>query len=257
MISNNRIELFALSRIPLVEPDDDLATMIAESLSKDQESLFTGDILVIAQKIVSKSEGQYITLNDITPTNAARDLAMETEKDPRIVEIILRQSKTIRRRKPGIIIAEHHLGYVMANAGIDASNVSMEDGRERVLLLPESPDKSAAIIRRNLETIFDARIGVIINDSIGRAWRNGIVGTCLGSAGLPTLSDLRGDPDLFGRQLEVSTVGVADELSSAASLLQGQGNQGQPVVRIRGLDWQASQQTGGDLIREASQDLFQ
>ena len=251
-----RLELFAITGLPLIEPGVDLIATIIHALDEAGEILRAGDIVIIAQKIVSKSENRYVVLSDVNPSQTARALAQEVEKDPRLVELILEESREVLRRKPGVIVVEHRLGYVLANAGIDASNVAPERGEQRVLLLPESPDDSAAELRRCFEAHYGGPIGVIVNDSVGRAWRNGVVGTCLGSAGLPALNDLRGNADLFGRPLLVSTVGLSDELSAAASLLQGQGNEGRPVVVARGYEWQPADQTGRDLIRAPNEDMF-
>ncbi len=256
MSTPDRLSLFALPGLPLVEPGDDLVALILAGVAAAGERLQAGDILVIAQKIVSKAEGRYAVVDEVVPSPEAEALAATTEKDPRLVELILSESNAVVRHRPGVVVVEHRHGYVMANAGIDASNVAPQAGAERVLLLPEDPDASAARLRAALEAATTGPLGVVINDSVGRAWRNGTVGLCLGSAGLPALDDLRGEPDLFGRPLMVSTVGLADELSAAASLLQGQGDEGRPVVVIRGLEWQPSGQSGQDLIRAASEDLF-
>lgn len=256
MKSARRIELIAPSGLPLIQPGDDLVDIIFNAVRENGQDLQSGDILVIAQKIVSKSENRYVLLTDVVPSEAAQSLARETQKDPRLVEVILGESRAVLRRKPGVIVVEHRLGYVLANAGIDASNVGPEEGKPRVLLLPVSPDDSARKLKSGLEIRCGVRIGVIINDTFGRAWRNGAIGTCLGSAGLPALTDLRGDIDLFGRTLMVTTMGLSDELSGAASLLQGQGSEGRPIVIVRGLDWASSDQTGRDLIRPVNEDMF-
>jgi coenzyme F420-0:L-glutamate ligase/coenzyme F420-1:gamma-L-glutamate ligase len=192
----------------------------------------------------------------VEPSAEAVDLAHEVGKDPRLVEVVLRESTRVVRSRPNLIIVEHRLGFVMANAGIDQSNVAPADGVHRVLLLPRNPDASAAAIRAKLEEHFGATIGVIISDSFGRAWRRGTCGIAIGAAGLPSLIDLRGQPDLFGRTLEVSIIGFADEIASAASLLQGQAAEAQPVVLVRGLDWSAPVAPAADLVRPADEDLF-
>jgi coenzyme F420-0:L-glutamate ligase/coenzyme F420-1:gamma-L-glutamate ligase len=255
-MSAHRLELFALSGMPLIEPGADLVAMILAALREDGERLLPGDIVVIAQKIISKAENQYVRLADVEPSLDARALAKEAEKDPRLVELILRESRAVLRCRSGVIVVEHRLGLVIANAGIDASNVASEGEEQRVLLLPKSPDASAAAIRLRLEEAHGGPIGVIINDSVGRAWRNGAIGTCLGNAGPPALQDLRGSPDLFGRPLMVSTMGLSDELAAAASLLQGQANEGRPVVVARGYKWQPTDQTGRNLIRARGEDMF-
>jgi coenzyme F420-0:L-glutamate ligase/coenzyme F420-1:gamma-L-glutamate ligase len=177
-------------------------------------------------------------------------------KDPRLVEVILGESRRVVRSRPNLIIVEHRLGFVMANAGVDQSNVAPADGVHRALLLPIDPDKSAARLRARLGQHYGANVGVIISDSFGRAWRRGTCGIAIGSAGLPSLIDLRGKPDLFGRTLEVSIVGFADEIAAAASLLQGQAAEAQPVVLVRGLTWSAPDAPAAELVRPAEEDLF-
>jgi coenzyme F420-0:L-glutamate ligase / coenzyme F420-1:gamma-L-glutamate ligase len=252
----SRLEMFAPAGFPLIQPGADLADMILSVLNDNDERLLPGDIVVVAQKIVSKSEDRYVRLADVVPSEAAVTLALEVSKDPRLVQLILNESRAVLRRRPGAVIVEHRLGFVVANAGIDASNVVADNHDQFVLLLPQDPDRSAAHMRGRFEKSCGGTIGVIINDSIGRAWRNGAVGTCLGSAGLPAHHDLRGTFDLFGRPLQVSTMGLSDELASAASLLQGQGNEGRPVVVARGYQWKVSEQTAKDLIRPIDEDMF-
>jgi coenzyme F420-0:L-glutamate ligase/coenzyme F420-1:gamma-L-glutamate ligase len=204
--------------------------------------------LAIAQKIVSKAEGRSIALASVAPSQAARDLATQTGKDARLVELILSESERVVRARPNLIIVKHRLGFVMANAGIDQSNVG-EDGQ--ALLLPRDPDASAAALA--------ARLGlpVVITDSFGRAWRRGTVGVAIGAAGLPALQDLRGRPDLFGRTLMVSITGFADEIAAAAGLVMGQGAEGQPAVLLRGLAWSGAVNPAAELLRPAQEDLFQ
>jgi len=197
-------------------------------------NLQNGDVLVIAQKIVSKSENRYVDLRTLTPSARAREIAAVVEKDPRFVEAVLSESSDVVRYQKNVLIVAHRIGVVMANAGIDQSNIDHSGGAENILLLPVDPDASAQRLRTELLTLCGADVAIIINDSVGRAWRNGIVGIAIGAAGLTTLHDLRGEPDLFGRKLEVTETATADELASAASLLQGQGAQGMPVVLIRG-----------------------
>jgi coenzyme F420-0:L-glutamate ligase/coenzyme F420-1:gamma-L-glutamate ligase len=207
-----------------------------------------GDVLAIAQKIVSKAEGRSIALASVAPSQAARDLAAQTGKDARLVELILSESERVVRARPNLIIVKHRLGFVMANAGIDQSNVG-EDGH--ALLLPRDPDASAAALA--------ARLGlpVVITDSFGRAWRRGTVGVAIGAAGLPALQDLRGRPDLFGRTLMVSITGFADEIAAAAGLVMGQGAEGIPAVLLRGLAWSGAVNPAAELLRPAQEDLFQ
>ena len=253
------LTLTAFAGIPLVHSGDDLVALILQSLQQTSIKLEDGDILVIAQKIVSKSEGRYVRLADVKPSERAFQLAAETEKDPRLMELILSESREIVRYRSSVIVAENRQGVVLANAGIDHSNVEEDGGKEQVLLLPLDPDASAANIRKQLQRKTNRNLAVIINDSLGRAWRNGTTGTALGVSGLPALLDLRGRPDLFGEPLQTSEEAIADELSAAASLLQGQAGEGRPVILIRGYDFSgiAMQNTGTfGLIRPKEKDLF-
>ncbi len=253
------LTLTAFAGIPLVHSGDDLVALILQSLQQTSIKLEDGDILVIAQKIVSKSEGRYVRLADVKPSKRAFQLAAETEKDPRLIELILSESREIVRYRSSVIVAENRQGVVLANAGIDHSNVEEDGGKEQVLLLPLDPDASAANIRKQLQRKTNRNLAVIINDSLGRAWRNGTTGTALGVSGLPALLDLRGRPDLFGEPLQTSEEAIADELSAAASLLQGQAGEGRPVILIRGYDFSGipTQNTGTfGLIRPKEKDLF-
>ena len=250
------LELVALPGLPMVRQGDDLAALIVAALDRAGRALADRDVLVVAQKIVSKAEGRMVDLAAVTPSARAVALAGQAGKDPRLVEVILSESTRIVRARPNLIIAQHRLGFVMANAGVDHSNVAPAGGTHRVLLLPEDPDASAERLRARLAASCGARIGVIVNDSFGRAWRRGTAGVAIGVAGLPSLIDLRGAPDLFGRALEVSIVGFADEIAAAASLLQGQAAEARPVVLVRGLSWRAPDGTAGDLVRPAAEDLF-
>lgn len=252
-----RLSLVALPGIPMVGPDDDLARHIENGLENAGETLRASDVLVIAQKIFSKSEGRYVDLASVKPSARAEKLAAETDKDARFVELVLRESRKVLRTRPGLLIVEHKLGHVMANAGIDNSNVEPMGGAERVLLLPEDPQASCEELRAQLHSRFGTDVGIVMNDSVGRAWRVGIVGMALGAAGLTSVLDLRGRSDLFGRPLAVTQVGLADELASAGSLLQGQADEGMPVVLVRGLGL-----TGEDpddntpMVRPENEDLF-
>ena len=248
------LELVALSGIPMVREGDDIAALIVAALGSRELRL--GDVVVVAQKIVSKAEGRTVDLATVVPTAEAEELAAEVGKDPRLVQVILGESTRVVRSRPNLIIVQHRLGFVMANAGIDQSNVAAADGVHRVLLLPRDPDGSAEAIRGRLEEHYGARIGVIISDSFGRAWRRGTCGIAIGAAGLPSLIDLRGQPDLFGRILEVSIIGYADEIAAAASLLQGQAAEAQPIVLVRGLDWSAPIAPAAELVRPLEEDLF-
>jgi coenzyme F420-0:L-glutamate ligase / coenzyme F420-1:gamma-L-glutamate ligase len=243
----------ALPGIPLIEPGDDLCSVIANALAAADIVPRDGDTLVIAQKIVSKAEGRYVELAQVAPSARALDLAAATGKDARLIEVILSESTEIIRQHKDLLIVAHRLGYVMANAGVDQSNIT---GGDRVLLLPENPDASCATLKAALDRTFGADIAVVINDSFGRAWRNGVVGVALGAAGLPALRNLIGQPDLFGRPMRVTEVGIADELAAAASLLMGQADEGTPVVHVRGLRWSERPANAAALIRPKHMDLF-
>jgi coenzyme F420-0:L-glutamate ligase / coenzyme F420-1:gamma-L-glutamate ligase len=251
-----RIELIGVPDLPLVEPGDDLAALIAAALERGALRPAARDVVVVAQKIVSKAEGRFVDLATVQPSERARTLAAEIGKDARLVEVILGQSRRVVRQRHNVVIAEHRLGYVMANAGVDHSNVGAADGRERVLLLPADPDASAERLRGRLAAHFRCDVAVIINDSFGRPWRRGTAGVALGVAGLPAALDLRGRPDLFGQTLQTSIVGFADEIAAAASLVMGQAAEGLPVVLVRGLAWSTPASAGLTLVRPAEEDLF-
>jgi coenzyme F420-0:L-glutamate ligase/coenzyme F420-1:gamma-L-glutamate ligase len=250
------LTLTALAGIPTVRPGMDLVALIAAGARDTGIALRDGDILVLAQKIVSKAEGRFVRLRDVEPSEEARRRAAQCDKDPRLVELILRQSTEVLRCRPGVIIVAHRLGFVMANAGIDASNVEAEDGDETVLLLPADPDGSAAGLRAGLLQATGADLGVVINDSFGRAWRLGTVGTAIGAAGLPGLLDMRGVADRTGRALRITEVGVADELAAAASLLMGQAGEGCPIIHVRGFPCARREGNAAELIRPPQMDLF-
>jgi coenzyme F420-0:L-glutamate ligase/coenzyme F420-1:gamma-L-glutamate ligase len=250
-----RLELFALPGLPMVRAGDDLPALILAGLERAAQVLRDRDVVVIAQKIVSKAEGRTVDLADVTPSRQAVELAAEVGKDPRIVEVVLSESAKVVRSRPNLMIMQHRLGFVMANAGVDQSNVAEADGHHRALLLPLDPDRSAEAIRSSLAAHAD--VGVVISDSFGRPWRRGTAGVAIGSAGIPSVIDLRGQPDLFGRTLEVSIIGFADEIAAAASLLQGQAAEAQPVVIVRGLTWRAPNVPVADVIRPLEEDLFQ
>jgi coenzyme F420-0:L-glutamate ligase/coenzyme F420-1:gamma-L-glutamate ligase len=250
-----RVELLAIPGLPMVRPNDDLPALIRDGLERAGMALQDRDVVVIAQKIVSKAEGRMVDLADVVPSAQAIDLAAQVGKDPRIVQVVLSDSVKVVRSRPNLMIMQHRLGFVMANAGVDQSNVHEPDGRQRALLLPLDPDGSAERIRTALSSLAD--VAVVISDSFGRPWRRGTAGVAIGAAGLPALIDLRGSPDLFGRTLEVSIIGFADEIAAAASLLQGQANEAQPVVIVRGLTWTAPDCPVADVIRPPEEDLFQ
>jgi coenzyme F420-0:L-glutamate ligase/coenzyme F420-1:gamma-L-glutamate ligase len=249
--------LAPLAGVPVVQAGDDLVEIVIAGLQRSQLVLATHDVLVVAQKIVSKAEGRMVELASVKPSARARELAAETLKDPRLVELILSESKRVVRSRPNVLIVEHRLGFVVANAGVDQSNVGRPDGAERALLLPRDPDASAERLRTALEARFGVQIGVVINDSFGRPWRLGTSGVALGVAGLPSLKDLRGTADYFGRPLMVTVTAFADEIAAAASLVMGQGAEGRPIVLVRGLDWSEPASAGATLIRSREEDLFQ
>ena len=256
--AGRRLTLVALGNFPLIKPGDDLARIIKGNLEVNNITLQDGDILVIAQKIISKAEGRQVALDTVQPREQALELGRLTDKDPRIVELILQESNQVLRYRVGLIVVEHRLGFICANAGIDRSNVSQEDipGKESVLLLPENPDLSAGIIRSTLEKELGVNLGVLVIDSHGRAWRNGTVGISIGLSGLPGVVDLRGEPDLFGYQLRVTEIAAADELAAGASLLMGQANEGQPVIHVRGFPYRLREGSFSELPREKEKDLF-
>lgn len=256
--TRGKLNLVALRDFPLIRSGDDLAQIIIKSLENNGITLQDGDILVIAQKIISKAEGRQVSLAAVTPRAQAQELAQQTNKDPRLVELILQESSQVLRYRPDLIIVEHRLGFVCANAGIDRSNVSHGEGHdaESVLLLPEDPDHSAEKIRSTLEEAFTVSLGVLVIDSHGRAWRKGTVGISIGFSGMPGLVDMRGEPDLFGYQLQVTEVAAADELAAGASLLMGQADEGQPVIHVRGFPYALREASFSELPREKEKDLF-
>ncbi|OGO73110.1 MAG: coenzyme F420-0:L-glutamate ligase [Chloroflexi bacterium RBG_19FT_COMBO_56_12] len=250
--------LTPLPGIPLISPGDDLASLILSAIEQAGLKLVDNDILVVAQKIISKAEGRLVNLESVTPSPRAWELAVQIEKDARFVELILRESAEVLRTRPGTIIVEHRLGFVCANAGIDHSNVGGEGTPtdEWVLLLPENPDASARILRQRLEAVSGANLGLLIIDSHGRAWRLGIAGVAIGLSGVPGLVDLRGQPDLFGYTLRITQVGAADELAAAASLAMGQAAEGTPIVHVRGFPYPLRESCLAELLRPRDQDLF-
>jgi len=250
----NQLTLTALPGIPMIESGDNLVKILLQSLEKAQIRLQNGDILVVAQKIISKAEGRRVNLSGVIPSPEAQHLAAETEKDPRLLELILQESREVVRKRPGLVITEHNLGFISANAGIDHSNVAGTD--DWVLLLPKEPDASADRLRAGLEEATGANIGVLIIDSHGRAWRVGTVGITIGLSGLPGVVDLRGQKDLCGYELVATIVGAADELAAGASLLMGQVAEATPVVHVRGFPYPLRDARLPELIRSRETDLF-
>jgi len=251
-----RLELIALENFPQVQPGDDLGQLLIEALASNDLMLQAGDVLVIAQKIVSKAEGRYVRLADVKAGPEAIALAAKAAKDPRQVELILQESREVIRVRPGVIIVEHRNGYVHANAGIDKSNIPNNPDDPQVLLLPLNPDASAEALRERLSENAGISVQIIINDSAGRAWRNGTVGIAIGTAGLDPLRTQIGESDMFGNVLEVTEPAEADELAAAASLVMGQSTQARPVVLARGAELLASEAGSGRLIRDRDLDLF-
>jgi len=254
MMPTPALSFFPVTGLPFIASGCDLAALIIEHLGKAGLTPQDGDVLAIAQKIVSKAEGCLVDLKDIEPSAEARGLAYSTEKDPRIAELILRESTRIVRDTPTVLIVEHRLGLVLANAGIDRSNV--EGDEDTVLLLPDDPDASAGRLKETLDTHFGIRLGVLITDSIGRPWRLGTTGIAIGCAGLEALNDMRGRQDLFGRVLQVAEVATADCVAGAAGLIMGEGAEAIPLVLVRGLQAGASTQSAKAIVRCADDNLF-
>ncbi len=249
----SRIELMALDGIGEIVENDDLAHLISEAATTSGISLTDADVIVVTQKIVSKAEGRLVDLASVEPSDFARDWASRWDRDPRQVELVLRESASIvRMAAGGLIISRTRHGLVCANAGVDVSNVG---GGEIAALLPEDPDASARAIRAGLQDRTGAAPAVIISDSFGRSWRNGIVNVAIGSAGIESLLDLRGEPDASGRPMLATIIAVADQLASAADLAGGKVEQ-RPVVVVRGYAWRPSEAGASVLVMEPERDLF-
>lgn len=253
---SKRVELLALETIPRIMPGDDLAGAILTACDREGAGLLPDDVLIIAQKVVSKAEGRIVRLADVEASPEALRLAQISAKDPRIVELILRESEAIVRCVSGLIIARHRLGVVLANAGIDQSNIGAGDEAEAALLWPLDPDASAERLRREIAERRGTTIAVIVNDSLGRAWRKGTVGAAIGLSGLAGVVDMRGRADLYGRTLRSTEVGQADEIAAAASLVMGQADEGRPVVIVRGLSYDQRPASAREITRERELDLF-
>jgi coenzyme F420-0:L-glutamate ligase/coenzyme F420-1:gamma-L-glutamate ligase len=254
--SLSSLALTPLKNIPFIRQGDNLADILVKSLHETKIELEDNDILVIAQKIVSKSEGRMVNLATVKPSPYALELSERSGKDPRIAELMLQETAEVLRVRQGSIVVEHKLGFVCANAGIDQSNVKGDDDGEYALLLPADPDRSAKGIRDAIQKLIGKKIGVMIIDSHGRAWRIGTVGICIGLSGLPALVDERGWQDLFGYTLKITIVAVADELAAAASLMMGQAAEGTPVVHVRGFPYPLGEGALKELIRPKEQDMF-
>ena len=249
------IAITPVGGIKLVEPGDDLAALLLEGLAASRLDLQDGDIVAIAQKIVSKAEGRQVDLATVEASDAACRLAAETDKDPRLVQLILDESTEVVRKKPGVLIVRHRLGLVGAHAGVDQSNVDHGAGVS-ALLLPKDPDASARRIRRALVEASGHRVGVLITDSANRPWRLGTVGIAIGAAGIGVLDDRRGGNDLYGRELKVTLINRADSLASAATLAMGETTERTPAALIRGFPAEASGQSAAAIPRPLEEDLF-
>ena len=249
------ITLTTLSRIPLVTAGDDLAAIILCAVADEGLHFSAGDIVVVAQKIVSKSEGRLVLMASVTPGPQALELAAATDKDPRLAQLILDEAATVMRRKPGVIIVRHKLGHVGANAGIDQSNVEHGAG-EQALLLPKDPDASAARLQARLSAAAGCHLGVIICDSMNRPWRLGTVGGAIGCAGIEVLDDRRGQHDMFGRELKVTMINRADSIAAMATLLMGESIERTPVAVVHGFAVDAHHGSAADIIRPVADDLF-
>lgn len=255
LTSLTQVTFTGLPGIPHVQPGDDLAMLVRDGLDRAGLTLEPGDIVIITSKLVSKAEGRFVNLNTVQPSARACRVAEIVRKDPRMVELILRESTAISRMRQDVLIVRHRLGFTLANAGIDHSNVG-RDSDDWVLLLPEDPDRSAALIRQRLAELTGVAPGVVISDSHGRPFRLGTVGVAIGLAGFPALWDKRGQRDLYGRELRVTVTGLGDELAAAAGLVTGQGAEGLPVVLVRGLQVPPGEGCAADLIRPEALDLY-
>ena len=251
-----QISVNVIPSFPLIEVGDDIGQIILDAADKAKLKIEDGDILVIAQKVISKSEGRLVKLEDIIPSQEAHDLAIETEKDPRLVQLILNESSRVVRKKLGVMIVRHKLGHVGANAGIDQSNIQHSDGGS-ALLLPISPDDSAFLLKDFFKKKKGISLGIVISDSMNRPWRLGTVGEALGSAGLTVLDDRRGQTDMYGRELKVTLINQADAIASIATLAMGETSEATPVVLIKGLGQQMDSFQGArDIMRPLEDDLF-
>ena len=270
------LTLTPLADIPIVREGDDVAGLVGDAVDAAGIVPADFDVVVVTQKIVSKAEGRRVRLADVEPSPRAVELGASLGKDPRMVEVVLGESSEVVACGHGVLITEHRSGHVMANAGVDRSNVGgsgvddpgndmeIDDeavveeapAGETVLLLPRDPDASAATLHRALEARFGCRLAVVVGDSVGRAWRHGVTGIAIGAAGLPSLTDLRGAPDLFGEPLKVTLTGFADQIASAANLVAGEAGEGVPAVHVRGLSWNDAPAPARALVRERERDLF-
>ena len=251
------VTLTPLAGIPIVREGDDVASLVGDAIEGAGIAPADFDVVVVTQKILSKAQGRRVRLADVEPSPRALELAAALDKDPRMIEVVLGESNEVVAHGHGVLITEHRSGHVMANSGVDRSNVGHASGDdEEVLLLPLDADASAGALARSLEARFGCRIAVVVSDSVGRAWRHGVAGIAIGAAGLPSLTDLRGEPDLFDVPLKVTLTGLADQIASAANLVAGEGAQGVPAVHVRGLRWNAPPVPARALVRDRRSDLF-
>lgn len=255
-MSANSLTVTPLGGIPRVKAGDDLACLLISAIERSGLGLQPTDIIVVAQKIVSKAEGRVRALATARVTDEAEKLSGITGKDPRQIALVLEESTEILRAKKNVIVVAHRLGLVMANAGIDRSNVEQGADGESVLLLPLDPDQSAAEIRQRLAAHFGVEPGIVITDSIGRAWRLGTVGHAIGAAGVPSIIDQRGQPDMNNRALEVTETAFADSVAAAAVLVMGEAAEGTPAAIVRGLTWTAPERPARALVRPKAEDMF-
>jgi coenzyme F420-0:L-glutamate ligase / coenzyme F420-1:gamma-L-glutamate ligase len=244
--------ILPITGLPEIMLGDDLAALIADRLT----DVMPNDIIVVTQKIVSKAEGRFVDLSSIEPSDEAKALALEVNKDAALVELVLREATAIIRKAPNVLITRHRLGHVMANSGIDASNIGADNGGS-VLLLPQDPDASAAQIVDAIYRRTGIRPAVIISDSFGRPWRMGTVNIAIGISGMPAIFDQRGQADRDGRVMQVTQIAVADAVAGAAGLAMGEGAEGIPVVIVRGLVLTGPAQTSAAALRPVHEDLFQ
>ena len=256
MIQAGPVTLTPLAGVPVVREGDDVARLVGDAIEAADIAPADFDVVVVTQKIVSKAEGRRVRLSDVEPSPRALELAASLDKDARMIEVVLGESNAVVAHGHGVLIAEHRSGHVMANAGVDRSNVGRPGDDDEVLLLPCDPDASAAALHRALEARFGCRLAVIVSDSAGRAWRHGVAGIAIGAAGLPSLVDLRGAPDLFDVPLKVTLAGFADQIASAANLVAGEAAEGVPAVHVRGLAWDAAPAPARALVRDHESDLF-
>jgi len=253
-MQNRKLELITVPGLPEIRAGDNPGGLIIDALTQSRLELVNGDVVVVAQKLISKAEGMQRKLSEVKPGPAAIELATAAEKEPAMAQLIIDESQEIMRHRPGVIISRHNLGMVLANAGIDRSNV--EQDRDIVLLFPLNPDRSAQQLKSQIDIHFGIKAGVVIADSVGRAWRMGTTGMAIGSAGVEALANLRGQRDRFGRELEVSEHAIADSIASAAELIMGEAGEGTPVVIVRGLTQGHSKQNSTVLLRTAVDDMF-